>query len=80
MPVILRLDGFKLLFYAHEGSPREPVHIHVRQGRDEAKFWLSPSVTLSYNRGLSGPTLNRAQRLVEEYREELERAWHEFFN
>ncbi len=80
MPVLLRLEGFKFLFYADEGRPREPVHIHVRHGRDEAKFWLYPSVSLSYNRGLSGPLLNRAQRLVEEHRDEFERAWHEFFN
>ena len=44
MPVVLRLAGFKFLFYSNEGNPREPVHIHVRQGRDEAKFWLKPSV------------------------------------
>jgi Domain of unknown function (DUF4160) len=80
MPVILRIDGFKFQFYGNEGNPREVVHIHVRQGRDEAKFWLSPDVRLAYNRGLSGHALNRAQRLVEANRAELERAWHEFFS
>ena len=80
MPVVLRIDGFKFLFYVNEGNPREPVHIHVKLGRDEAKFWLSPEVRLSYNRGLSGPTLNRARRLVEENRDELERTWNEFFS
>lgn len=80
MPVLLRLEGFKFLFYADEGRPREPVHIHVGHGRDEAKFWLSPTVTLSYNRGLSGPLLSRAHRLVEEHRADFERAWHEFFS
>jgi Domain of unknown function (DUF4160) len=44
MPVVLRLDGFKFMFYSNEGTPREPVHIHVRRERDEAKFWLLPSV------------------------------------
>lgn len=34
MPVVLRKDGFKFLFYGNEGTPREPVHIHVKQGRD----------------------------------------------
>ena len=80
MPVVMRIDGFKFLFYGNEGNPREPIHIHVKQGRDEAKFWLSPIVALAFNRGLNGPTLNRAQRLVEHHREELERAWHEFFD
>lgn len=38
MPIILRIDGFKFLFYGNEGNPREPVHIHVKLGRDEAKI------------------------------------------
>ena len=80
MPVVLRIDGLKFLFYGNEGNPREPVHIHVRSGRDEAKFWLSPNVRLAYDRGLSSPMLNRMQRLVEEHRAELERAWNDFFS
>ena len=51
MPVVLRIDGFKFLFYVNEGNSREPVHIHVKLGRYEAKFWLSPDVRLAYNRG-----------------------------
>jgi Domain of unknown function (DUF4160) len=80
MPVVLRIDGFKFLFYGNEGNPREPVHIHVRQGRDEAKFWLSPHVRLVYNRGLSVSTVGRLQKLVEEHRDDLERAWNDFFS
>jgi hypothetical protein len=80
MPVVFRLDGMRFHFFSDEGNPREPVHIHVKAGRDEAKFWLSPNVRLAYNRGLSGPTLNRVQHLVEENRDELERTWNEFFS
>ena len=79
MPVVLRLEGFRFMFYSNEGDPREPVHIHVRQGRDEAKFWLSPEVSLAYNDGFDARTLNRIRRFVEEHREHLERAWHEHF-
>jgi hypothetical protein len=79
MPVVFRTDGFKFLFYGNEGNPREPVHIHVKMGRDEAKFWLSPNVALAFNRGLNRPTLNRAQRLVEAHRHDFERAWNDFF-
>jgi hypothetical protein len=79
MPVVLRLDGFKFHFYANEGNPREPAHIHVRQGRDEAKFWLTPMVVMTYNDGFDARTLNRVQRLVELHRDQLERAWHEYF-
>ena len=80
MPVVLRIDGFKFLFYADEGTPREPVHIHVRSGRDQAKFWLSPDVVMAYNRGLTSRQLSNAQRLVEEHRDLFERAWHDLFS
>jgi len=79
MPVVLRLDGFKFHFYANEGNPREPAHIHVRQGRDEAKFWLTPMAVMAYNDGFDARVLNRVQRLVELHRDQLERAWHEYF-
>ncbi|WP_413988692.1 DUF4160 domain-containing protein [Labrys okinawensis] len=79
MPVVLRLSGFTFFFYSNEGNPREPAHIHVRRGRDEAKFWLTPTVSMSYNDGLDARTLNRVQRMVEEHRDHLERAWNEYF-
>jgi Domain of unknown function (DUF4160) len=79
MPVVLRIDGLTFHFYSNEGTPREPAHIHVRQGRDEAKFWLLPDVVLAYNDGLNARTLNRAHRLVEQHRNRLEGAWNEYF-
>jgi hypothetical protein len=40
MPVVLRYKGFRFFFYSNEGSPREPVHVHVHVlGADgEAKY------------------------------------------
>jgi hypothetical protein len=79
MPVVLRIDGFRFFFYSNEGNPREPVHIHVRQGPNEAKFWLRPDVRVAYNDGLTARDLNRAGRLVEGHRDAFERAWNEHF-
>lgn len=80
MPVVLRTEGLRFFFYSNEGDPREPPHIHVRQGNEEAKFWLTPGVSLAYNEGLSARTLNRVQKLVEHHRDELERAWNDYFS
>jgi hypothetical protein len=44
MPTVLRADGFRFFFYANEGN--EPAHIHVRKAEGEAKFWLTPNVSL----------------------------------
>lgn len=44
MPVVFRDRGFRFFFYSNEGTPREPMHIHVEKDGDEAKFWLKPEV------------------------------------
>lgn len=80
MPVVLRIGSLRFMFYSNEGDPREPVHIHIRKGRDEAKFWLGDSVSLAYNAGFDAKTLNSVQRLVEDHKDELERAWYDYFS
>ena len=48
IPVILRLFGYKYLFYSNESD--EPPHIHIRKGNAHAKFWIEP-VSLAKNEG-----------------------------
>jgi hypothetical protein len=47
MPVVFQHRGFRFFFYSNEGTPREPVHIHVEQDSREAKFWLEPELRLA---------------------------------
>lgn len=79
MPVVFRYNGCRFHFFANEGNPREPVHIHVRRGRDNAKFWLWPNVEIAYNRGFSPATLRELISIIEGKRGEIERAWNDFF-
>ena len=79
MPVVFRQDGYRFLFYSDEGDPREPVHVHVRRGRDNAKFWLWPDVNVAYNWGFTRLEQRRIALIVEERRDEIERAWNDFF-
>ncbi len=80
MPVVFRQDGYRFHFYSDEGDPREPSHIHVRRGRDNAKFWLWPKVNLAYNRGFTPLEQRRLTLIVEGRRDEIERAWNDFFS
>ena len=80
MPKIFEWNGYRFHFFSNEGDPLEPVHIHVRKGRDDAKFWLFPDVSLAYNRGLSRQELTQLMRVIEDRRDEIERAWNEFFS
>ena len=76
MPTILRIGRFRFFFFSNEG--KEPPHIHVKAGSDEAKFWLDP-IQLKVNYGFNGRELNQIQELIEDYQEDLVEAWHEHF-
>lgn len=79
MPVILRYKAYKLFFYSNEGSPLEPLHIHVRKGDAVAKFWVAQEVKLASSYGMSATELNDIAQFVDDKRETIERAWNEFF-
>jgi hypothetical protein len=46
MPVIFREKGYEFSFYMFDLS--EQIHVHVRRGRSQAKFWISP---IAWTRG-----------------------------
>lgn len=79
MPVVLRYKGFRFFFYSNEGSPQEPVHVHVRGAAGEAKFWLKPEVRVAMSLGFDARTLRELGRVVEDNAALIERAWNEHF-
>lgn len=79
MPTIMRYKGYRFYFFSNEGSPREPMHIHVRHGERVAKFWLEPRIILAGSYGMRSPELFELARVIRENRELMERAWYEFF-
>ncbi|NNM77151.1 DUF4160 domain-containing protein [Sphingomonas sp. ID1715] len=79
MPVVFREAGLRIHFFAHEGLPREPVHVHVARPGGDAKFWLDPEVRLARNKGLTARELRQAQETVRKRRQELIDAWNAFF-
>ena len=62
-PTILREKGFRFFFYSNEGL--EPPHIHVVKGGNEAKIWLTPTVSVAENYGFSRKELNTILSIVE---------------
>jgi Domain of unknown function (DUF4160) len=78
MPVVFRYEGFRFFFYSNEGSPREPIHIHVGRGDGEAKFWINP-VSLADSDGFNARTLHMLANLVEQNRGLIERTWYDYF-
>ena len=79
MPDVLRYKGFRFFFYSNEGSPREPVHVHVMGAGGEAKFWILPNVALAESDGFDARTLKELLDVVTNNSELIERIWNEYF-
>ena len=79
MPVLFRERGVRFFFYAHEGKPLEPVHIHAEKDDDTAKCWLRPAVVLEKNIGFKPRDLKRIEVTITERADEIEEAWNDFF-
>ena len=79
MPKVFEWHGFRFHFYSDEGDPREPTHSDVRKGRDNAKFWLRPEVTIAFSKGFNRHVLAELIDVIEERRDEIESAWNDHF-
>lgn len=79
MPKVFDWRGYRFHFFSNEGDPREPIHVHVTKARDTAKFWLRPQVELASSRGFPPRVLSQLVHVIEERREEIESAWHDYF-
>ena len=77
MPTVLRAGSYRFFFYA--GDRDEPPHVHVERDEKVAKFWLDP-VRLQNSGGFSRFEIGELYRLVVKNRENLQRAWDEYFS
>lgn len=55
------------------------MHVHVYNGRGEAKFWLEPEIELAKNYGLTAREIRVAQSLILEHKNEIRKSWRKHF-
>ncbi|MCR4267798.1 DUF4160 domain-containing protein [Nitratireductor sp. ZSWI3] len=79
MPLVFREGPYRIFFYSNEGDPREPMHVHVRDGEREAKVWLYPSISIAESFGFNSRELGAIISIIETNRARIEQAWHEHF-
>jgi hypothetical protein len=75
-PTIVRDGPFRLFFFSREETR---IHVHVAHPNGEAKFWLTPSIHLARNVGLTSVELRQAQSVVEAHLQEIQDAWNRHF-
>jgi hypothetical protein len=73
VPLIFRRKGFAFFFVMFDLS--EPIHVHVRAGRKEAKYWMEP-LALAWNRGYRAHELNEIERILEANYPLILTTWH----
>ena len=74
MPVIFRQKGYAFFFVMFVLS--EPIHVHVRKGHKEAKYWMQP-LALAWSQGYRQHELNEIERLIEANGSLILAAWQE---
>ncbi|MCZ2291570.1 MAG: DUF4160 domain-containing protein [Burkholderiales bacterium] len=75
-PTIARVGPYRLFFLSREEAR---IHVHVAHPDGEAKFWLTPTVHLALNTGLSETQLREAQSAVVMHIQEIRDAWQRHF-
>jgi hypothetical protein len=78
MPTVLQTNGWRLYFYANEGS--EPMQVHADKAEMKCKFWLHADryeVELAWARNLGPPDLRQVHKLIYLNFEQIEAAWHD---
>ena len=75
-PTIFRYKNYRFFFFSREETRK---HVHVTSPDGEAKFWLEPVVALAYHYSLSPKQIQELQKKVEEYKNEILKAWQKHF-
>jgi hypothetical protein len=73
-PTVFRIEGYRFYFFS-----REEERVHVVSAAGEAKFWVEPIVALAAYTGYTNRQLAKLQRLVEENKSEIVKAWQKHF-
>lgn len=79
MPTVMRVSGYRLFFFSNEGSPLEPVHIHVRRGDALAKVWVDPTITVADSFGFHAGELREIERIIADNETVIRSKWSEHF-
>lgn len=85
MPQIFRVGSYIVYFWANEGEPLEPIHVHIAEGRacsNATKIWITSSgkALLCNNASKIPPKILRSlMRIIEANISEIIDKWISLF-
>jgi len=75
-PTVFTIKNYRFFFFSREESRK---HVHISSPKGEAKFWIEPVVALADYHGLTERELRQLQIIVEDRKNEIEKAWKKHF-
>jgi len=79
MPTILLRKGWRIFFFANEGT--EPIHVHCKKGNAQGKFWILSDkydIKTDYVRYMTRQEEREVRRILFEHFDEIVEAWNTF--
>ena len=75
-PTVFKYKNYRFLFFSREESR---IHVHVTSPEGEAKFWITPEISLAKSFGLSQKQITELEKVIEERKNDIKNAWEEHF-
>lgn len=85
MPQIFKIGPYLIYFWANEGNPLEPIHVHIAEGKpveNATKLWITQSgkcLLKNNNSHIPDKRLKLLIRIIEANSEEIINKWKAFF-
>ena len=85
MPQACKLGSYWVYFWANEGMPGEPIHVHISQGtptENSTKIWITSRgkcLLANNNSHIPNHVLHNMMRIIEARSEEVIEKWESFF-
>ncbi len=85
MPQIFKIGSYVVYFWANEGEPLEPVHVHVAIGipsENTTKIWITKAgkcLLCNNNTKIASKTLKNIMEIIEARNQDVINKWYSFF-
>ena len=85
MPQLFRIGSYWVYFWANEGDPLEPVHVHVAEGAPRAnatKIWITKAgrcLLADNSSHIPDRVLRNIMRITEVQSSSIVEQWEDFF-
>jgi len=85
MPQVFRIGPYVIYFWANEGIPLEPIHVHIEEGTpspNATKVWITKAgkcLLCNNNSRIPDKTLRNIMDVIEARNQYIVMKWEDFF-